>query len=112
MAFIRVHVDGFRNRLARICARIGLALGAGRGAVPDAGDGERLSKAAIIPVLLQLKKALEAEDVRAADRLLDELSARPLDSASTETVVCLVDMVLVSEFAEAVRAIDDFLSNA
>jgi len=39
------------------------------------------------------------------------LSARSLDSVSKEMAARLADMVLVSEFAEAVQAIDDFLRN-
>ena len=39
------------------------------------------------------------------------LSARSLDSASKEMAARLADMVLVSEFAEAVQTIDDFLRN-
>jgi len=39
------------------------------------------------------------------------LSARLLDSVSKEMAARLADMVLVSEFSEAVQAIDDFLRN-
>jgi signal transduction histidine kinase/CheY-like chemotaxis protein len=117
MSFIRNHVDGFRDRLSRLCGRIDAALGAvsararERNAPPDAKGEETLSMADIAPFLLQLKQAMTDEDVGACDRLLAELSDMPLDSAGVDTLAYLADMVLVSEFAEAARAIDDFLKS-
>ena len=111
LSFIRRHVDAFRERLANTCRNINAALDADK--KERTGESQDcLARAESIPHFLRLKEALEAVAVEAVDDVMAELSAMPLDSESAELLLFLTDMVLISEFAEAGRAIDDFLENA
>jgi len=108
MKLIRERVDGFRDRLTALTESLSLALGAGQ----EEEERGKTSNAEIFPILLDLKKALETEDVGTADDLLTELSGKPLDEETKDLVLLLSDLVLVSDFTEAGRVIGDFLKAA
>jgi CheY-like chemotaxis protein len=114
MEFIRDHVDGFRSRLARMLERIGAVLAVDKERAPDAEDGKADIKSlhvGLAPKLRRLKKALKIEDVQTTDRLLAELSAMQLDAESDAALSRVSDMILISEFGEAVIILDNILRN-
>jgi signal transduction histidine kinase/HPt (histidine-containing phosphotransfer) domain-containing protein/ActR/RegA family two-component response regulator len=112
IAFIRERVESFRENLVRLIDNIGLALGEKSGATADSAGTETKDSAGseeIVPLLSQLKKALATEDVGTVDGLLAKLSAMQLDSETSEAVLSVSDLVLVSDFVKAASVIDDWM---
>jgi HPt (histidine-containing phosphotransfer) domain-containing protein len=94
MTAISEGLDGFRDDLSLIVERIRHALSFRK----DAPDGTPvLDKTALI----RLKEALEAEDIGNADRLIADLSRKPLGESARDSLSRISDLALVGEFKEA-----------
>jgi CheY-like chemotaxis protein len=106
-AFVFARLAAFRADLEGLEKRIEDALrdredeGAPDGAAAD-GKPDRES-------LLQLKAALESEDVGAADRILAKMTDAPLAGDVRNALSEISDYVLVSEFPEAVAIAEKLL---
>jgi HPt (histidine-containing phosphotransfer) domain-containing protein len=86
-------LSGFRDDLSLIVKRIRHAL-----PLKDEGDGgAALDKTA----LLRLKEALASENVGDVDRLIADLSGKPLGDAARDSLSRISDLALVGEFKEA-----------
>ncbi|MDR1841288.1 MAG: response regulator [Holophagales bacterium] len=115
LALIRENIEGFRDRLGSMAERIAAAIVLATEQAPGARSEETSDKrsdqsfAAVLPAILKLKEALETEDVGAADRLLEELTAAPLDAIAKEAISSASDFVLTSEFGEATDVITNLL---
>jgi CheY-like chemotaxis protein len=91
---ISERLDGFREDLSRMVNRVRGALPSGK----DAPGGEAvLDKTALI----RLKEALAAEDIGNADRLIADLSGKPLGESARDSLSRISDLALVGEFKEA-----------
>jgi signal transduction histidine kinase/CheY-like chemotaxis protein len=106
MESIRAQAPVFRENLARLVGRLKAALAAefDQGAVGPGPSNEE-----IIPLISRLKASLEAEDVRMADDLLAELSVKALGGKTGRAVSLVSDLVLISDFGEAARVLDDLM---
>jgi CheY-like chemotaxis protein len=105
MAAIGERLDGFRESVSALVTRI-------RAALPPEQTGETANGAELLDfdfykeLLPQLKEALEAEDVGAADTILEELSAMPLDAEIKKSLSEVSDYMLLAEFKEAAGIIE------
>jgi signal transduction histidine kinase/CheY-like chemotaxis protein len=107
-------LPGFCEDLARLTGGIKKALqetGETTGD-PEAGDlevrtGEKQNAASVIPrpVLLALKEALEAKNMKEIDSLLEEIEKLPLDAKTRETAAVISDKVLMGEYEEAIETV-------
>jgi signal transduction histidine kinase/CheY-like chemotaxis protein len=96
-------LDEFREDLSLIVERVRHAL-----SLKEEGpeDEEPLLDRA---VLLRLKEALEAEDIGAADGILNELRGMPFDKETRELISGVSDCILLSDFNVAADMTGKFL---
>ncbi|MDR2697840.1 MAG: response regulator [Holophagales bacterium] len=104
MAFISERVDEFRGQLSYMIKRIETALTVYRESLPF-NKSERADKKIVednaAAIFLNLKKALDTENVGMADKLLAELSLMRLDNETDNMVSTIFNLVLLSEFRDA-----------
>ncbi|MDR1019984.1 MAG: transporter substrate-binding domain-containing protein [Synergistaceae bacterium] len=99
-------LDGFREDLSRL---VGQILGA-LDALPSKKESPPDGKAALDKTaLLRLKDALEAEDIRTADGILDELKSKPIGQESAGLLSGISDLLLLSDFKASADMIGRFL---
>jgi CheY-like chemotaxis protein len=103
IAAISEGLDGFREALSGLADRIRRALPSGD-ANQDGGE-TALDKTA----LLRLKEALEAEDIGAADGILDELKNKSIRREADDMLSGISDFLLLSDFKASADMIDRFL---
>jgi HPt (histidine-containing phosphotransfer) domain-containing protein len=102
---IRGTLPGFREHLTELVEGIGKALEEGKAeeaGAPKTGDGE---ENLIIESLSALRDALEANNMKEADRLLAELEGAA-DSKTRERIDAVSDKVLMGEYNGAVAEIN------
>jgi HPt (histidine-containing phosphotransfer) domain-containing protein len=104
MASVRERTGRFRESLSGVLRNIGETLAGGA----DARNGHDADASALDGTMLsRLREALRARDIRTIDELLggltDSLASGDLASALSRAADC----VLVSDFDEAVKIIDD-----
>jgi len=104
MEFIRERVDAFHDNTAALAKRIEEALAQSTGGNGEI-DGETTR------LLVKLKEALSAADVRGADKILGELKAMPLEARVKKIVTEVSVLVMTSDFDAAVKTIDRFCEN-
>jgi HPt (histidine-containing phosphotransfer) domain-containing protein len=102
MAFIEDALPMFAIRIAKLIEIIEAALAAGADAKTSA---EPAPDADYYPLLRELAAALEAENTRAIDRLLEDLNQRTLDAKTRESLEQISDRVLMAEFGAALEII-------
>jgi signal transduction histidine kinase/CheY-like chemotaxis protein/HPt (histidine-containing phosphotransfer) domain-containing protein len=118
-AFIREHLGGFFENLKTLTERIQAGLAAleqapagkdpARRDEPRDPSRETEGGRPDEGVLLLLKSALETENIRAVDTLLERLSASSPDEASAKTLGAISDLVLLSEFHRAADLVTELL---
>ncbi|MDR1950309.1 MAG: response regulator [Spirochaetaceae bacterium] len=120
---IQQNLDGFRNTLSALAEAIREALpgsiSAAGTAQPTSGTGAGASASASAPastgappaVLLRLREALAAENIREIDIIIEELGRMVLDEKTREIVSLIADHILVSAFKEADDLIGDLLKD-
>ncbi|MDR0819740.1 MAG: response regulator [Oscillospiraceae bacterium] len=99
---IRARLDEFRENLSALIENIKTALPSDK---PEVTSESRLDKAA----LLRLKDALDTENTRAADAILDEITLTPYDEKTTTALSAISDCILVSDFKEAAETVGKLL---
>jgi HPt (histidine-containing phosphotransfer) domain-containing protein len=60
-------------------------------------------------LLLQLKDALTAKDMKEIDRLIAQLEDQPVEAKAKDTVSAFSDQVLIGEYKEVIEAIDHLI---
>jgi HPt (histidine-containing phosphotransfer) domain-containing protein len=113
MAFITGHLEGFYENLKNLTEQIRAGLAAPESnSVPNDPAPENSSEIARPDegILLLLKAALEAENIRVIDTLLGQLTASSRDEAAKKLIAAISDLVLLSEFRRAADSIDELLS--
>ncbi|MDR3341771.1 MAG: response regulator [Treponema sp.] len=118
MITIRKQLPDFYAHLKELAEQIWFALGIN--AVPavkpaEAVLGQRPEEpqdalSAYLPQLVQLKEALEQEDIETIDRILTSLEQKPFDRKTKELLTAISDKVLMTEFKGAIETIADILS--
>jgi signal transduction histidine kinase/CheY-like chemotaxis protein/HPt (histidine-containing phosphotransfer) domain-containing protein len=71
------------------------------------GGNENLNR--FLPRLKDLKTALEHENIGSIDHILEELEKIPFDVKTAETLSVVSNAVLISEFKEALQALNELL---
>ncbi|MDR3139035.1 MAG: response regulator [Treponema sp.] len=100
MAFITEHLGRFYENLKTLTEQIQAGL------VPeDSGEIFRPDEG----VLLLLKAALDAKNIRAVDTLLGQLTESSRDEAARQAIAAISDLVLLSEFSQAADLVEDLL---
>jgi signal transduction histidine kinase/HPt (histidine-containing phosphotransfer) domain-containing protein/ActR/RegA family two-component response regulator len=95
IAAIAEGLDGFREEISRVVESI-------RQALPPKEEGPEDGEAVLDKTaLLRLKEALEAEDIGNVDRLIAELSGKPIGGIDRDSLSKISDLALVGEFKEA-----------
>jgi signal transduction histidine kinase/DNA-binding NarL/FixJ family response regulator/HPt (histidine-containing phosphotransfer) domain-containing protein len=99
---IQSRLNEFVGDLARLVEKIRTALGT---QAPSQEDAEPIDAA----ILEQLAAALEALDIDEVDRLIEEISARPIAERSREIMARISWQVLVAEFDKARETVKQLL---
>jgi signal transduction histidine kinase/FixJ family two-component response regulator/HPt (histidine-containing phosphotransfer) domain-containing protein len=97
----------FHERLSRLARDIDGVLAKQKDAVPE--KTVTFAKAALAPLFLQLKAALTEKKMRTIDKLIAELEKIPVDETVKESINAISDGVLMSDYDEAIRLIDELL---
>ena len=115
LVFIEKNLCLFTERLSELVKNIATVLD-----ISDAwGDaptdeskeaGTPVDISAYLPVLCELSEALKAKDASEIDRIMDDLNQKPLDQKTRETLEKVSDDVLVAEFGNALKAIDELVA--
>jgi signal transduction histidine kinase/DNA-binding NarL/FixJ family response regulator/HPt (histidine-containing phosphotransfer) domain-containing protein len=112
LAFIEEALPDFSGRLAELAKGIGATL-----AVTAAEEARSARKPGVSPqgsghyqLLRELAEALEREDVRAIDKLQEELNLKMLDVKTKESLEQISDCVLAAEFDRALEIAKNILS--
>jgi signal transduction histidine kinase/response regulator of citrate/malate metabolism len=100
--FIREKLPSFRERLGALAAEIGSALDLG-----SADPGPVVIGPELKELLIQLRDALSTKNMREIDRLIAEMENHFADVRVKEIAGDFSDKVLVGEYAEVIRAIED-----
>jgi CheY-like chemotaxis protein len=109
MALIGERVGGFTDALAGLVERVRAALSRESATLPREDAGAIWAESPPAALLLRLKQALEAEDVAAADRILDEIAAVTQDVDTKAALSSVAEHVLLFELKEAARIADGLL---
>jgi len=104
MTFIKDNLAGFTEHLIKLTENIRSALEPAQSAVP----GSRLPTPDS-PLLIALQAALKSQNAVEIDRILNELNQKQLDSKTKETLEKISDNVLMTEFGDALKSIDELL---
>jgi hypothetical protein len=95
IAAISEGLDGFREEISRVVDSI-------RQALPPKEEGPEDGIAVLDKTaLLRLKEALASDDIGNVDRLIAELSGKPIGESARDSLAKISDLALVGEFKEA-----------
>jgi signal transduction histidine kinase/CheY-like chemotaxis protein len=110
MAFIRENLPVFARQLAELIKNTSAAM------VPSeeeadilANTNHRADISASIPILRGLAEALKSQNAAEIDRILEELSQKPLDKKIRAALQKISDDVLMTEFDSALKKIEEIL---
>jgi CheY-like chemotaxis protein len=109
MAFIQEHLSGFARQLTELIEGISAVLK--EDSAPDASPSGIAAVSLSVSELNDLGEALRSHNASAIDRLLDELSQKPLDAKTRAAVDRISDDVLMAEFDSALKTINDLLDD-
>jgi HPt (histidine-containing phosphotransfer) domain-containing protein len=101
---IRYNLDTFKGNLSAAIGNIGAALSAAKPASLRKEPKER-----VLSLLAELKSGIESEEFDFADDILETLSALELEDETSASVSKISDLVLMSEFGEAVSAAEELI---
>ena len=110
LAFFLENIGPFAERLAQMLGNIDAALGS-PGIWGDTPRHKGMKTAKDIPAYLrELAEALKSQDASETDRLIDELDLQPLDAKEREVLEKISDAVLVAEFDDAAKTIEEYIT--
>jgi HPt (histidine-containing phosphotransfer) domain-containing protein len=104
LAFIKDNLPGFAKHLTELAENIRAALGS--------AQVSRLESSSLIahrPLLIDLQAALKSKNAVEIDRITDELNQKQLDPGIKETLEKISDDVLMTEFDDALKSIEELL---
>jgi len=107
MAFIKDNLRGFTEHLTKMVENIRAAL---KPAQSPGVEAEKTSNPTPhSPLLTDLQTALKSQNVTEIDRILNELNQKQLDSKTKETLEKISDDVLITEFGDALKNVEELL---
>jgi signal transduction histidine kinase/DNA-binding NarL/FixJ family response regulator/HPt (histidine-containing phosphotransfer) domain-containing protein len=98
--FIRDSLPDFIQQLAELEKNIRAALSVDKETVP-AEINKAADISAYIPIFRELAEALKSQNVSGIDRIIDELSQKPLDAETRENLEQISNEVLMAEYGKA-----------
>jgi len=113
LAFIREHLLVFTELLTALVKNIQDALKPGKPEYKDVLQSGKAAPSLPIPyfrLFEELAEALKSQNASEIDRILGELNQKPLDPKTRETVEKISDDVLMTEFDNALKTIEELLS--
>jgi signal transduction histidine kinase/CheY-like chemotaxis protein len=105
LAFIKDNLRGFTEHLTEMAENIRTALESLQSAVSHSPLPTPCS-----PLLIDLQAALKSQNAAEIDRILNELNKKQLDSKTKETLEKISDDVLVAEFGNALKSVEELLN--
>jgi len=105
MAFIKDNLRGFTEHLTKMTENIRAALNLAQSAVSAPRLPTPLS-----PLLTDLHAALKSQNAAEIDRILNELNKKQLDPKTKETLEKISDEVLMTEFDDALKSVEELLT--
>jgi CheY-like chemotaxis protein/HPt (histidine-containing phosphotransfer) domain-containing protein len=114
LAFIKDNLHSFTEHLMELVGNIRTALEPAQAAVPVPSGPDSPPPASSLfiahcSLLFDLEAALKSQDAVEIDRLLDELNQKQLDSKTRETLEKISDDLLMAEFGNALKNIEELL---
>jgi len=109
MAFIRGHLPSFAQRLAELVKNILDVLEQDKSEIQDVLQGN--SADSYSQLFKELAEALKSQNASKIAHILYELNQKPLDSKARETVEKISDDVLITEFDNALKTIEELLDD-
>jgi signal transduction histidine kinase/HPt (histidine-containing phosphotransfer) domain-containing protein/FixJ family two-component response regulator len=103
LAYIKDNLPGFTERLTQLAEDIRAALQVNDAAVP----APPVSSISNSPLLIELETALKSQNAAEIDRVMDELNHQQLDSKTREILEKISDDVLMTEFGNALKSIEE-----
>jgi len=104
LAFIKDNLPVFTKHLTELAENIRAAL--------ESAQVSRLESSSLIahrPLLIDLQEALKSQNAADIDRIMDELNQKQLEHGVKETLEKISDDILMTEFGNAIKSIDELL---
>ena len=111
IAFIKDNLSGFTGRLAELIENIRAALEPAQ--VPNS-ESPSPDSSSLIPdssLLINVRAALESQNAAEVDRLLNELNQKQFDPKTREILEKISDDVLMAEYGNALKSVDELLGS-
>ncbi|MDR2522859.1 MAG: response regulator [Synergistaceae bacterium] len=106
MEYIRTYAGVFCQNLSELNARVRAALETETGKTPG-GERDILDDG----MLTKLKDALVKENIGEVNNILHDLAGKFFDEETTHALSAIDDLVLVSDFEDAIEALDDLIES-
>ncbi|WP_010257691.1 ATP-binding protein [Treponema primitia] len=106
LALIAARLPGFSRDLQNLAEHIETALNTNTFVETDSKE----AFTQYLPLVTDLRAALEQEDIGTIRRIIAELEAAPFDRKTREVLTAVSDAVLMTEFAEAIGKMDTLLN--
>jgi signal transduction histidine kinase/HPt (histidine-containing phosphotransfer) domain-containing protein/FixJ family two-component response regulator len=106
MAFIKGNLRSFTEHLTEMAENIRIALKPAQSTVSDSQLPTPGS-----PLLVDLQSALKSQNAVEIDRILNELNQKQLDPETRETLEKISDDVLMTEFDDALKSVEELLNS-
>ena len=104
LEFIQNNLSDFVERLSELLKNINYAL-----APSKDGTNSEADISAYIPIFQDLITALESKNMLEIDRIIEELEQKPLDSKSKDIIEKISDNILMTEFNNAIKTINEVI---
>jgi CheY-like chemotaxis protein len=103
--FIKKNLGDFTKNLRELLDNISAAVG-----IPTADEDAHFDISVYIPILRELEEALKSEKAESIDRIMGELSQKPMDAKTKEALDKISDEVLMTEFDAAVEEVGKLIN--
>jgi CheY-like chemotaxis protein len=107
--FINGNLERFIEHLCELNESIGIALEAEKSGNNDISKTS--GKDELVPLLQSLKTAIQSQKAENIDRILGEIGKLTLDEKTSEAMDKISDDVLMTEFDNVIKTIDDILND-
>jgi signal transduction histidine kinase/HPt (histidine-containing phosphotransfer) domain-containing protein/ActR/RegA family two-component response regulator len=108
MAFVHKQLPAFARQLVELVKNIRTVLPADEEITPAASN-RGAYPGAYIPIFRELAEALKSQNASEIERILEELNQKPLDAKTKEMIEKISDDVLITEFDNAIKTVDEVL---
>jgi len=110
LAFIKDNLSGFVKHLTEMVENVRTALDSAKSAALQSPVPKATLSPPQSPLLIDLQAALKSQNTVEIDRILEELNQKELDPGTRETLEKISDNVLMTEFGEALKSIEELLN--